>query len=170
MGKCKTKTIQSNVISSINLVKVNKKAYGSSHSDMFLDIGVLQIKSLQYNCKGVHFLMKMQARSTLFRIFILSFLVHLFLRTTFNGFWKWDTKYFTLAHQNTFYSFFSFSPICLLLICVLSVCIFKNVSRMFQHVLKWSAEEAATICLKSLSKLVTAEVKQITKFVLIYSC
>ena len=150
---------------------------------MFLDIGVLQIKSLQYNCKGVHFLMKMQARSTLFRIFILSFLVHLFLRTTFNGFWKWDTKYFTLAYQNTFYSFFSFSLICLLLICVnfnfvyfshvklvLSVCIFKNVSRMFQHVLKWSAEEAATICLKSLSKLVTAEVKQITKFVLIYSC
>ena len=46
MGKCKTKTIQSNVISSINLVKVNKKAYGSSHSDMFLDIGVLQINKI----------------------------------------------------------------------------------------------------------------------------
>ena len=77
-------------------------------------------KSLENNGKGIHFLMNMQARSALSRIFVNSFLYNYFLEQLRTGRDHWDGKFFTFAYQNHLlrFSFSFFFAIGLLLICV----------------------------------------------------
>ena len=117
-------------------------------------------KSLENNGKGIHFLMNMQARSALSRIFVNSFLYNYFLEQLRMGCDHWDGKFFTFAYQNNLLPFSFFFAIGLLLICVSLIfvhfscqtypqCILKIIS-MFPQVSKWSGDEAAIICIKSL--------------------
>ena len=86
-GNVKQKPFKANVICSINL-KNSRKHTVSAIQSCYYDIGVLQIrKILGKYLQSSPFFTKMQATSTLFCIFIFSFLVHLFLRTTPNGGW-----------------------------------------------------------------------------------
>ena len=129
--------------------------------------------------KRVHFLRKIQAKNTLFCIFVFSVFIQLFLKTTPNGFWRLSYKIFFISSQNNLFSFFLFSVLsdyfwfCVSfkfvyfshVKAVLSVYLkcFKNASAWFKMILRrWFNYLSYNFIL-----LITVEMHQNKKFFLI---
>ena len=142
MQICKTKKMLH-----LQLIKLKRNENTQKYptrTDFSIQVSNKLVKYLQNKYKEVHYLMNIQARSRLLRIFaFFVFSASVSLQKFFvMSSEHWDTKYVTLYYYITkcitsFLFFLLVLIFLLFLTCKTSHNCIKNVSRMFLHVSKW---------------------------------